>query len=292
MELLDFRGLNCYSNCIVTVAQQLGVNWTAAFSSLWSETDFKFDPFRKVYLSKRMPGRLARLGAELSMLPCDSPEEAEASLSELERGELFLVGMDAFFLHWVPVFGALHGPHYFIAKDTSGERFSCFDPTYGTQTESISRAEILSHAFDISRIRPQKKIFKCPVVLCIRREAEAVLRTHSLLLEELTERIAAARDEGSEASVLLAKYVDALLSNHYLYRYFLTQCSDGRKAAELFLTEAQFAEWTAVKNGLYKAAVSVSKHSLLEEVQRMISDLTLFELSSAQKIATEYRQIL
>ena len=96
MELFDFQGLNCYSNCIVSAAHRLKVNWANAFVSMWSETDFRYDPVRKTYLSRRMIDDLARSGAQMRIYLCASPQDAEEAFSHVEEGEVFLVGMDAF----------------------------------------------------------------------------------------------------------------------------------------------------------------------------------------------------
>lgn len=55
MRLTYFQGLNCYYECIICIAGYYGLEPAAAFDCLWSETDFKYDPCRKVYLTKRQP---------------------------------------------------------------------------------------------------------------------------------------------------------------------------------------------------------------------------------------------
>lgn len=55
MRLTYFQGLNCYYECIICIAGYYGLEPAAAFASLWSETDFKYDPYRKAYLTNRMP---------------------------------------------------------------------------------------------------------------------------------------------------------------------------------------------------------------------------------------------
>ena len=53
MKLINFQGLNCYYNCILSIANYLGADYVQALASLWSETDFKYDAIRDQKTDKR-----------------------------------------------------------------------------------------------------------------------------------------------------------------------------------------------------------------------------------------------
>lgn len=284
MELIDFPGLNCYYNCIITTAAMLGVNWLPAFATLWSETDFKYDPFRKTYLTRRMLTRLSALGARLEMLPCDSPEEAGESISQLIPGEYFLVGMDAFFIPWNPLYGLQHGPHYFIAAN-GAEQPLCFDPTYGRAGESLPWQSLSSHAFDLSRIHhaaPQP--LPTDVVFCVRQEVKRVSKIHSAMRLALPTWLESCLDQRREQADRLARYVDALLHNRYLYRYYLQENGLLSGPFASLLCKEFFSVWTAVKNGLYKASLSPHNGPILDEIHTLFDSLLHQELSAATTI--------
>lgn len=285
MELFDFQGLNCYSNCIVSAAHRLKVNWANAFVSMWSETDFRYDPVRKTYLSRRMIDDLARSGAQIHIYLCASPQDAEAAFSLVEEGEVFLVGMDAFDLSWAPLYNLMHGPHYFLAQKRAGGEFPCFDPTYSLQGVSISQKIVCGCAFDITRLCkiPPATDHVSPKE-CARRECRAVLKGHPILLQAFRHRIEECAGRDGERAALAARYADALISNRYLFRYYLEKHAL-IGALDLLSDKNFYAEWTAVKNGFYKVSVSAAKESLLFELGERVESLLGREMRAARKFS-------
>ena len=248
MELIDFRGLNCYYNCIVTIAAARGIDYTAAFSALWSETDFKYDPFRKVFLTKRLLADLGAAGANLVMLPAARPDETAASLALFDAGELAIVGMDAFYIPWTPLYGLHRGAHYFIAA-AAPQTPICFDPTYGAKGERLERGALTAHAFDVSRLCQTSPRLPARRVA---DEAAAVLRVLPALRAKLGESVLCCARQTGDMAIMLARYADALLNNRLMFARRLGECHD---AAQLF-DRRYFKDWQAVKNGLYKLAIS------------------------------------
>lgn len=281
MELINFLGLNCYHNCIVTIAHHLGYDYSCAFCNLWSETEFRYEEYRKVFLSQRLIENLSQMGLRLDMRLCFSPEEAEISFAATDDGAPVIVGMDAFYIPWNPFFGVFHGPHYFIAeKNNTGELF-CVDPTYDRQSERISQESICAHAFDISHMRA---VEKGAHETGITAEAERILRTHDDTREELLLRVENCVHERKSEVLLLAKHVDAMISNRYLFKHYLGEkqrLSDERKA--MFDREL-FKGWTAVKNGLYKASIKEARQSILGEVERCLNQVIDKELAIAEEL--------
>ena len=265
MILLNFQGLNCYYNCIVSIANAYGLNYLACFASLWSETDFKYDKFRDVFLTKRMLSILAAMGVNLVMLDCAPPVKG---LDACKEGEYIMIGMDVYYLPWNSLYKLHHGPHYFIARYTKAEVLTCFDPTYGNQNEHIHLDEVVPYVFDISRLCC---VEKKSVPVSVQNEAKEILLNHSYLYDKLI----APGDE-----LWVAKYVDAMIHNRYLYRHFL-QCQQSL-FARLFDQEF-FLDWAAVKNGLYKAAVRKDR-ALINEVHSRIKDILDKEAMMAQQI--------
>lgn len=287
LNLINFQGLNCYSNCIVTIAAFLGVDYIRAFSSLWSETDFRYDSFRRVFLTRRMPAGLEALGARLDMRLLDrsTPEEAEARLDAVESETLLLVGMDGYYIPWVPLYGLLHGPHYFIAVNTASSELKGFDPTYTLFNQPIPRESLHTHAFDISylcRVPASPFLEESTPAL---QEAREILLTHPQLLQNLTAQIRSCADGGHEQAILLAEYVDALISNRYLYRRYLQE-QELCEACPLFFRKEFFAQWTAVKNGLYKMSASRDTH-IHDDVCMLLTGLLEQESALAAKLAAE-----
>ena len=285
MELFDFQGLNCYSNCIVSAAHRLKVNWANAFVSMWSETDFRYDPVRKTYLSRRMIDDLARSGAQMRIYLCASPQDAEETFSHVEEGEVFLVGMDAFDLSWAPLYNLMHGPHYFLAQKRAEGEFPCFDPTYSLQGVSISQKIVLERAFDITRLRkiPPAPDDSCPKE-CVRRECRAALKSHPILMQAFGHRIEECAVRDGERAALAARYADALISNRYLFRYYLEK-HRLIGALDLFSDKKFYAEWTAVKNGFYKVSVSAANEALLFELGERVESLLGRDMRAARKFS-------
>ncbi len=295
MKLINFQGLNCYHNCIVSIAASQGLDYASAFSRLWSETDFRYDSGRNVYLTKRMIAGFRGLGTELMMLNSGTVDERAQSLEQPGLGEPFIVGMDAFYIPWCQLYRIHHGPHYFIAEKTGDGAFKCWDPTYRREEENLSSKEILPHAFDISRmvpvtdhgcgqvqIRTDFRAVNSPQD--IRAEAEAILRGHPLFCGQLTSWLETFSYPRGEEGLKPANYIDALTDNRYLYRYYLARQLLPYSAGQFLFSQEHFSRWTAVKNGLYKAALVTDRKAVMAEILPKLNDLLIVEMNLARCI--------
>lgn len=284
MNLINFMGLNCYYSCIASVAGELGVDYTLSFAKLWSETDFKYDRDRRVFLSKRMLTELDALGAKLTMLDCASPLDAGESLSSISNGEYFVVGMDAYAIPWNQLYGIHHGPHYFIAQKSQSQTLLCHDPTYNKKNQEISCRDLLTGAFDISRIlRTEQNSPPPPPQACVLQQACEILSSHPSLLEKLLTQIRECEGTNREQAILSAGYVDALISNRCLYQHYLNASPSGGCGSPLFSAE-HILGWKAVKNGLYKAALSSLNQDVIRDVTGLLRQLIESEIRSASSL--------
>lgn len=116
MNLIHFHGLNCYHDCMITLAGNFGLNYEYAFSHLWSESDFRYDPICSVFLTRKLPEMLEKMGMKLKQ-PCVSQKEKDSEWSNTINGKFVIIGMDAFLIPWNPLYQIQHGPHYFITKN-------------------------------------------------------------------------------------------------------------------------------------------------------------------------------
>ena len=179
----------------------------------------------------------------------------------------------------------MHGPHYFLAQKRAEGEFPCFDPTYSLQGVSISQKIVLERAFDITRLRkiPPAPDDSCPKE-CVRRECRAALKSHPNLLQAFGHRIEECAVRDGERAALAARYADALISNRYLFRYYLEK-HRLIGALDLFSDKKFYAEWTAVKNGFYKVSVSAAKEALLFELGERVESLLGREMRAARKFS-------
>jgi len=206
---------------------------------------------------------LEALGVKVEKWDCFSPKDAYSTISLFRDGEFMIVGMDAFHIPWNQFYQTFHGLHYFIAQNAKTETFLCIDPTYNKKNEQIARWEITSHTYEICRIsRGAKKPFQIEAL----DEAREIVRTHSNTRSVLLSQIDDCVEGEQENIVLLAKYVDAMIGNRCLYRFFLENQSLPYGENHLFLNRDFFLEWKAVKNGLYKAAISRKSKRIIDDV--------------------------
>lgn len=280
MNLIHFPGLNCYHDCIVTIGAFLGLDYAASFATLWSETDFRYDQTHGVYLTKRMLTNFEILGLDLETLAVSSKAVAEQSLSLLEAGDWVIMGMDAFEIPWNPYYQTLHGPHYFLTQKQDAAIFSCFDPTYKKQDLVIGAETAAAHVFDLLRVR---RLEGRPLDRGVSGEAREVLARHPRTRERLLEEIHACAGGQQEEGERLAKYIDALIHNRYLYRHYLGHLPAAGEYKSCFDDEF-FRHWAAVKNGLYKASLIRDNGSVVQEVSRQLSDLLAAEMLTAEKM--------
>jgi len=281
MNLIYFQGLNCYHVCVISLANHFGINYPDAFATLWSETDFRYDSYHQVYLTKRMLTNLEALGARVEALACPAPEDADRALSLFQEGEFMIVGMDAFYIPWDPFYQTFHGPHYFITQYAKTDRFLCFDPTYNKKNEQIDCQEITMHTFEICRMtKAAQKSLKTEAI----HEAQEILHTHpnthSVLLSQIHDCIGGERKN----MILLAKYIDAMINNRYLYRFFLEDQPLPYDENHLLLKDNFFLEWKAVKNGLYKASIKKNNEDIIHDVSDRFSHLIEKEITMSERI--------
>ncbi len=282
MSLIYFQGLNCYSACMVNAAVFTGADYRKVFANLWSETDFTYDQVHHLYLSRRMPKNLASMEVSMEFINCCSEWEIKEKIYKMPMGQLMIVGMDAFFIPWVPFYQTMHSFHYFIARKDSKTLFSCFDPTYDKHDLEITEEHLISYASDICRI---DKSVKKPFAADIRQEAQKILDTHPETQEKLLAQIMECSYGKQKNGELLAKYIDALINNRYLYLHYLqTMPLSGEKNDQYFRKEF-FHKWAAVKHGLYKASLSKDNQVLIREVYSYCKELITEELSIAREIA-------
>lgn len=286
MQLVNLQGLNCYHNCIISIANHFQVDYAASFANLWSEYDFRFDPHRQVYLTRRMITDLEYLGAKLEKLPCDSETETRGSYKQICENEFFIVGMDAFYIPWNQFYQTFHGPHYFFALSKKAETLCCFDPTYYKQEQQILCDDILRHAFDISCVhRVEKSMLNENHTVNYLADAGRILDTLPTQCRQFLVQLENSREQGQEYTQKLAKHVDTMLSNRHLFRYYLQQCQVPSERIRLYMESDFLMRWYAVKNGLYKASLGISKPELFDEIRKQFQSLVEEELKMAEQMA-------
>lgn len=279
MELIDFQGLNCYHNCIVSVANEMGIPYVKAFARLWSETSFYFEPARQVFLTRHMIEDLERLGAKLVRIR--STEQKEEREKWLEESVCLIVGIDAFFLPWTPIFETGHGPHYFIAQKRDGKEWDCLDPTYRKEGGRITSELMAALAFDIGCLLPVKAEEK--IRDAEKGEAGRILRRPLEWEQRVLRKLLGASEEEEKALVLTAKYVDALLSNRQMYARYLRE-TYGEDGPGVWFDDAYFSQWKILKNGCFKLALKRRDEALAKEVCGRFQNLVRTEKAMAKAI--------
>lgn len=263
MEMIHFRGMHCFHDCVISLANHLGVRYSAAFATLWSETDFRYDPYREMYLTKRLITNLEALGAKVECFGCFARKDTDGATSMFRQGEYMIVGMDAFHIPWNQFYRTFHGPHYFIAQHAKAKYLLCFDPTYAIGEVQIDGETIAASAFDICRV---SSVPERPGNFDVIEEARAVESTHPQTSRALLASIHNCVNAEQTRVRLLARYIDALIRNRYLFLFFLEKQPLPNKVDHLLWSADFFAEWTAIKNGLYKAAVCGDRERVLNAV--------------------------
>lgn len=249
---------------------------------LWSETDFTYDPICHIYLTQRMFTALEALGARLENLNCSPKEKTNESLALFQPGEWIIVGMDAFYIPQNQYYQTLHSFHYFLVHNAHADLLYYFDPTYNQKQVKILREDIIVYAFDICRIC---KVAAKPLHIGPVEEAREVMRAHPKTKEKLLEQISGCTCGKQKNAGLLAAYVDALISNRYLYRHYLESLPPAPNWRQHCFTDDFLPRWTAVKNGLYKASLIKNNESLIDELCKQFNDLFDAEIDMAEKTA-------
>lgn len=281
MNMIDFRGLNCYYNCLVNIASFLGIDYLASFSTLWSETDFVYDEFHNIYLTKRMITNLEALGAKIEVLNCSSKTVSEEALSLFQVGDWIIVGMDFFHITWHHYYQALHGYHYFSARKEKEDMFSCFDPIYGINHMEMKSKDISSYAFEIRRI---VKIIETPLDIGVQREAQEIICNHSKIQNSFIAKLTGSIEKNHKDLALFVRYVDAMINNRYLYKHYLHNYPPFSNRYQEFFSDEYFLKWAAVKNGLYKASLIFHNENIINELCESFNSLINEEISMAKKI--------
>ena len=281
MNPIHFQGMNCYHDCVISIANYFGLNYPASFATLWSETEFDYDPYHETYLTKRMIANLEVLGGKIEKWACHSQEDTDRNISLFHEGAFIIVGIDAFYIPWNQLYHTFHGPHYFIVRNAETDKFFCVDPTYGKKSEQIARREIIAHTYEIVYLN---RVAKKPLQIEAIQEAREIVRIHPNTRQTLLSHIHGCINGERENIILLAKYIDAMIQNRYLYRFFLENQPMPCDENHLFLNSDFFLKWKAVKNGLYKASVSKRNERIINDVCDHFNHLIDEEIAMAEKI--------
>lgn len=282
MNLINAKGLNCYYSCIASIADYFGVDYRAGCGTLWSEDKLTYDAKHRIYLTGRFIDNLAALGVGLIQFNAASPQKiAESIAGARQTHDVMLIGMDAFHLPWSAVYRLRHGLHYFFGIKTAADRLICFDPLYQAKYVSLPYEYISEHAFDILCVQKSNlQSFASDVSL----EAKAILRQHPSLLADLIGQVQSLDGKSPEEGVMLAKYVEALHNNRLLFQDFLRTQASFQEASSCF-THALFVKWTAVKNGLYKMAITSNHAAISPSVCGLLEELFAEETGIAGLLA-------
>ncbi|MDR0884702.1 MAG: hypothetical protein LBN05_08910 [Oscillospiraceae bacterium] len=281
MKLIDFPGLNCYGNSLISIVHDFGVDYEIAFSNLWSETDFRYNPSTKAFVSKRLLASLHVLGARCTALPCATPEETASSMADLGTGACLVVGMDALHTPWNPNYGVFHGDHYFIAMTTGERQVLFYDPTYHKRKEKMPYELYLEHANELLLVEPCAKE---SLEIDHKSEIQNVLAQSSKTCLELRTWLEGLLEDRRADWEVPAKYVECLMNNRYLYAHYLAHRAPELLSSAQLFDESFFARWVAVKNGLIKAAIVRNNRSLIEDIVRHLSSLMELERGAAEKM--------
>lgn len=287
MNLIHFQGLNCYHDCLITLANFFGLDYISAFSHLWAEGNLRYDPICQVFLSRRLPETLESMGMVLAP-PCVTKEEREIAWMNTPSSGYIIAGMDACQIPWTPLYQLLHGPHYFIVQKKPADPQLCFDPTYGFHDQTLTAQELAVHAFALIPIHTVE------ISTPYREESEALLtqaqevvKVHSKTSRHFLAQANACIQEPGENALLPAKFADALLTGRYLYRHFLEQRKIPVESASLFFRKSYYEDWLAVKNGFYKAALLKGNRTPFDEACSRFVDLLDQETAFARQVLSE-----
>ena len=278
MNLIRFQGLNCYQCCVVSIAHHFGVDYSLAFSTLWSEADFLYEDYYQIYSSKRMVRNLETLGIRILVKHPEPQEQVRAKLNTLPVGALAVVGVDAFAIPWSPIYTLAHEKHFFVIQKEADCAFSCFDPSYGAKDVRMTYADFLPYLFDLRSADP---VEKHPMHTTAIQEAKLVVQAHPGAMRRIVERIETS--SAKEELLRVGRYIDAMISNRYLYQHYL---SPAPLAGGLW-SDDYFLRWKSVKNGLFKASFMKEKTKIITAVISHFQDLMNEELEMAENMMAE-----
>lgn len=262
-ELINFKGLNCYNNSIITIANERDIDYNQCFHNLWSEIDFDCHNPLEIYTSKRLFQNLSMLGIEIHKIT-DSTK-----LPTFEKNELFIVSMDSYFIPWNDIYQVRHDWHYFIVQNVIGNYFLCFDPTYHLSDIQISKSTVLNHANEICKINDVKYVFTLDVNL--QEELNNVLSNNKKLESIISEKMQYANKNDIRLHHQTAKYIDAFINNRYMFKQYLNTLHLPIDI-HVIMPENYFLTWIAVKNGLNKLSLSMNE-GLCSQINHLIKTL-------------------
>ncbi|MDR0426132.1 MAG: hypothetical protein LBH24_03065, partial [Clostridiales bacterium] len=252
MKAVSLPGTNCYTACVLSVAQHFGIAYAPAFSDLWSETDFRYEKDFSVYASRRLTENLAGLGLSLRRVAPSLSAEAIGKEPTPIDGTTAIAGADAFFIPWSPIYALAHEKHFFIIQKLDAETLSCSDPAYQREDIRIAAKNIVPHLFDLRYAVPTAgRLRELPPS----REAKTILRAHPAAKRILGNRIASG---GQQELLLLGRYADAMIRNRQLYRHYLNSAAHAHG-----FDKAYFDRWQCLKNGLFKAHLLNKRNAVL-----------------------------
>lgn len=282
MNLIYYRGLNCHLASIINIAANLGINYPNAFSTLWSEKDFKNDLEYHMYTSKRVYTNLELLGLKSDVIDCTLSKAAVADgLSVIHENELLLIGMDTFYIPWSKVFQNFHEAHYFFVQKDTADTYYGFDPTYDKKYMPLQADYISDHAFDIIRFsKGKEKGMKVDLY----QEAKEVLYTHPEMKEAICFDIQKCKDRLEDVFNSLIQLITAMINNRYLFLQYLQSSFCSSDYHRQFFNKEFFSKWEGVKNGLYKAYILKNKENVVAEVSSLFLNVVEEEIMIAKKI--------
>ena len=281
MRVIHIPGLNCYHDCVVTLAYAFGIDYADSLSSVWSEWDMNYDPICRVYLTQRMPAELERKGMLLKR-PCTTPEEREMGWDALDRSEFAIIGMDAYKIPWNPLYGLQHGPHYFLIQKGS---LYCVDPTYGLCGIELTETSLSSDPYALIPVQRVEAAGLEPIhAISLMQQAREVQRQHPQRRELFYQQAEVWLQGTEEERVRPAKLVDALQTGRCLYRHYLEQKGVDQEQTPLFFSDSYYRAWKAVKNGFYKAALQRKSLGIFQEAYERLCVLLEEEIALAEQI--------
>lgn len=280
MELICFRGLNCFHACIINAARHLGIDYRPALASLWSETDFSYDALFQMYTSQRLLENMSSLGLTLRNMPCATPEATNHSYAQLPASTWIIGGMDAFFMPWSEFYHTLHGLHYFFARVEPDDTLCCFDPTFSQQNIRVATDTLLPHLFDLRSLQKGEPM---PLPIDALQEAHKALTALPELKQKLLAEVPACADQTRDTTSSLAAYANALYTNRCLYAHCLESMEEGLCTVKEIFSQSFFNSWMAISNGLRKASLIPDPHETLSRVCDEIARLLDLEIAAASR---------
>lgn len=280
-ELINFKGLNCFNNSVLTLANENGIDYCQCFFNLWSESEFECNTALNVYNSKRLYQNLEKMGLFVEKILKDQKEKFENCLLSLDNDELFIISMDSFYIPWNDIYKLRHDCHYFVVQNTVGDNFSCFDPTYNVFDRKISKKDVLANTFEICKIET-KQPYKS-LNMDLKKQISLIQSNNKFLKKIIKEKIQYANENDISLHHKTSRYIDCLTNNRLMFKQFLSAKYSKNTNIENFMPENYFLSWQAVKNGLNKLSIS-KNDSLSKQIIILVEKLLTKDSSYASII--------